>query len=59
LKQRQERTSFLKKRSKKLFVTTAFERPQYGRSNAVGIKSFFGYFFFKKSNFFLFKGTES
>jgi hypothetical protein len=30
----------LKKRSKKLLFTTAFEWPQYGRSHAAGNKSF-------------------
>jgi len=33
--------------------TTAFERPNEGRAKSAGNKSFFGYFFFKKSNFFL------
>jgi hypothetical protein len=38
----------LKKRSKKLLIPPAFERPKFGRSKAVVNKSFFGSFFAKK-----------
>jgi hypothetical protein len=48
----QGRTSFLKKRSKKLLLPTALERPDFGRSKAVGNKSFL-VTFFQKSNCFL------
>jgi hypothetical protein len=45
---KQARSSFLKKRTKKLLFITAFEWPQYGRSSAVVNKSFFASFFAKK-----------
>jgi hypothetical protein len=38
---------------KKLLIPPVFERPCYGGSKTGGIKSCFGYFFFKKSNCFL------
>jgi len=46
----EDKERFLKKARKNFSLPPAFERPQYGRSKAGGIKSFFGYFFFKKSN---------
>jgi hypothetical protein len=36
----QARTSFLKKRSKKLLISPAVQRPDFGRSKAGEIKSF-------------------
>jgi len=51
--EKKARTSFLKKRSKKLLLTMAFEWPQYGRSTAVGNKSFLRAFFQKSASFFL------
>jgi hypothetical protein len=58
-KGRKKETSFFaKKEAKKLLITTALEWPQYGRSKAVVSKSFFGYFFFKKSNCLLTFSTD-
>jgi len=42
---------FLKKARKNFLIPPAFERPQFGRSTAGGIKSFL-VTFFQKSNFF-------
>jgi len=48
---RKQKTSFLKKRSKKLLHRVARLWRRHGRAKR--FRSFFGYFFFKKSNCFL------
>jgi hypothetical protein len=48
---RKQKTSFLKKRSKKLLHRFVRLWRRHGRAKR--FRSFFGYFFFKKSNCFL------